>query len=139
MVTAFTTSEHGSELRSNCENYNKWYYLITIKPNWKSLIKKVKENKQVLLDIFQKWMIENKFHQIDSNIEYDSKNVPHIHLAVVSNDKLSKCDIISPKGCYVDIREFEIDDIDKVINYINKVDKTTDISYYFENNYGFIN
>jgi len=147
--TSLVTSEHGvNDLQNHCENYH--YYMITIKPNFKSYIKKSLLNSNFMTTVFESFMVKfcSFFKMIDSGIEYDSKGICHIHFAVVSKINLlcinqdsgfSLSSVINFKrGIYTDFRMFPYEDLDRIINYINKGNKTDDIMNNYRNNYAFL-
>jgi len=142
-----STNEHGSDSRRECENYH--LYFITLKPNWKSYVKKSVGDSKFMLNIFEIFMRHfcNHFKFIDCGIEYDSKNICHLHVVFASkinfikfsNNGISITNIVNfMKGIYVDFRLLPKEDLDHVIAYINKGDKTDDILKYYRSEYGFI-
>jgi len=144
-----STSEHGV-IAQQCENYH--YYMVTLKPNFKSYIKRSIGNSEFMSNIFEIFMTNFAspyFKFVDAGIEYDSKNVCHIHCVLVSKTDVLKlnqdnCFSLSillnfKRGIYVDLRTFPEADFDNVIQYINKGNKTNEILEYYRNNYGFVN
>lgn len=145
---SLNTSEHGV-IPQECENYH--YYMVTLKPNFKSYIKKSIGNSEFMSSIFEIFMTHfasRYFKFVDAGIEYDTKNVCHIHAVLVSKTdllKLNQCTDFSlsillnfKRGIYVDFRTFTKADINNVIQYINKGSKTNELLDYYRNNYGFI-
>lgn len=141
-----STSEPG-RIPQECENYH--LYFITLKPSWKSYIKKSKGNSDFMSNVFQIFMRHfcTHFRFIDCGIEYDSKNTCHIHAVFASkinfikfsNNGISISNIINfMKGIYVDFKLLPKEDLDNVIAYINKGNKTDEILAHYRNNYGFV-
>lgn len=94
---------------------------ITIKPTYKSYIKKIKLNKNILLEFFSEYCIRFNFKPIAHVLELDSLGVPHIHGTIeipisIDNHKLPKN--IFQKGYHIFITK--IYNIDSWNNYINK-------------------
>lgn len=140
------TSESGGNAQ-HCENYH--LYMVTLKPNWRSYIKKSYQDSTFMLNVFGIFMRHfcTHFRYIDSGIEYDEKGTCHIHIVFASlinflkfsEDGISITNIINfMKGIYVDFRILPREDLDHVIQYINKGEKTDKIMDYYRNNYGFV-
>lgn len=140
-----TTSELG-EIPQGCENYH--LYMVTLKPNFRSYVKKSIGDNNFMSNVFQIFMTHfcPQFRFIDCGTEYDDNNVCHIHVLLTSerdfmkfqNDGISITNIINfMKGIYVDFRICPMSDLDRLSSYINKGSKTDKIMEYYRNNYGF--
>lgn len=142
------TSEHGVNSK-NCENYH--LYMITLKPNFTSYVKKSIGNCKFMLEVFEIFMTHfcQIFKFVDSGIEYDSKNVCHIHVVLATNNDIFKFRNIDSfnisnminfkKGIYVDVRAFPSSELDRVITYINKgQNEPRKVMDYYRSEYGFI-
>lgn len=148
METSIVTSEHGVNAQ-HCENYH--YYMVTLKPNFKSYIKKSIGDSgfmKCIFDIFMVHFASRYFKFVDAGIEFDSKNVAHIHIVLVSKVDVLKLNqkgdfslttlLNFKRGIYVDFVTFPYSDFDTVIQYINKGNKTNEVMNYYRNSYGFI-
>lgn len=135
--------------RSESENYTLLF--ITLKPNFRSYIKRSLNDSQFMSEIFNIFALHfmsSKYKFITASIEYDSKSVCHIHSLWVCKedlfhfkniDKYSITELINFKrGIYVDVRLCPIEDIDKIVLYMDKNTKTSDVVDFYTSTYGFI-
>lgn len=143
------TNECRQANAQHCENYH--LYFISIKPNFRSYKKLCIGNNAVMCDVLGDFMREfnKELKWVDGCFEYDSKNVCHLHMVLTSKIDILKLyptrgglsmDRIKnfKKGFYVDFRIVDPVELDYVISYINKVDKTHEVMNYYRYNYGFV-
>lgn len=109
--------------------YNDYNYFITIKPTYKSNKKKVTDNPELLLEILLNFFAKlSNYNILDSAYEYDSKDLPHLHIIINSPDSISR---FIKKGWSIDLKVINSeDDMQNIKNYISK-DKINTSEYAF--------
>lgn len=111
---------------------------ITIKPSFASYKKRSYE---MCNTVYEELMRAHELLQLDASYELDSKHVTHLH-AVVTNKTgmINITNIVNfKKGMYFDVRILKTyQDLDVVINYINKDMKSSEVRKQIESQYSFI-
>jgi hypothetical protein len=153
IVSKVTKDSEGmrSELE-NCNNIKLFQpdhlYFITMKPNYRSYINRSIGESNFMLGVYDNFMahFQRDFGMIFHGVEYDSKNVCHIHMicepfpqgtSFLDSTNLSKV-VNFKKGVYIDFRIVSNKDRYKLLAYVCKIAKTDIIRQYYHTNYGFI-
>lgn len=112
-------------------------YGLTIKPCSQTEIKKTTQDTCYLSIILTKFLCDNHFKLMNSNIEYDSHGTQHIHCTFTTPTRIKLYRNLKIKNFHLHIEK--IYNLQRWLTYCQKDDAMVrrDIEYY-QNNYGFI-
>lgn len=112
-------------------------YGLTIKPCSVSEIKQCTEDPRYLpITILTKFLYDNHFKLKDSKIEYDSKNVQHIHATFISQTKIRLYRNIKLKNYHIHIEK--IYNLQRWLSYCQKDEFNKEELQYYKTEYAFI-